>query len=59
MRILQDLNKYGIKRSKNMNKLLKRFLHTWFGCPKEKCEKIGALSVRCECGRFISLSDYY
>lgn len=40
-------------------KVLKYILHTWFGCSKDKCEKVGALSVRCECGRFISLSDYY
>lgn len=33
--------------------------HTFAGHPKEVCEKVGALSVRCKCGEFISLSDYY
>ena len=41
---------------------IKYFWHFLVGCPKNRCEKVrasGKLSVRCECGRFISLSDYY
>jgi len=41
-------------------KYLFRFIHLFTGCTKSKCEKVGALSVRCKiCGQITSLSDYY
>jgi hypothetical protein len=33
--------------------------HSFFGHPKKDCIAVGGLSVRCKCGAFISLSDFY
>ena len=44
---------------KELKKAIQKFWHDLTGHPKDKCVKTGGLSVRCECGKFISLSDYY